>query len=180
MAAQQKARWYVLLVVAGSALISFIWIWPSISNGVVDYAKIEDHFKYGSIGSEPANGIPYWIWKALPILFADKLPGKGYQSLGFIQEEGQDRPVGFSNRRVFIDRVWLNCGVCHTGSVRDAPGAVPRIVVGMPGNTMDLQAYTRFLMECAQDERFTVDRVMDAIEKAGGNLNFLEKIIYRR
>ena len=177
---RKKRRWYVVpLIVAGAGFIFFIWLWPSISNGVVDYPNIEDHFKYGSIGSEPANGIPYWIWKALPILFADKLPGKGYPSLGFIQEDGQDRPVGFSNRRVFIDRVSLNCGVCHTGSVRDAPGSAPHIIVGMPANTMNLEAYTRFLMESAQDDRFTVDRVMDAIEKAGGHLGFVERYIYR-
>ena len=32
-----------------------------IPNAPVDYVDINDHFKYGSIGSEPANGIPYWI-----------------------------------------------------------------------------------------------------------------------
>jgi hypothetical protein len=169
----------ILLLIAVIGAIALYLVWASISNGVVDYDSIGDHFKYGSIGSEPANGIPYWIWKALPELFADKLPGKGYASLGFIQEAGQDRPVGFSNRRVFIDRVSLNCGVCHTGSVREASGAAPRIIAGMPANTMDLEGYTRFLMECAKDERFTVDRMMDAIEKVGGHLGFIDRIIYR-
>ena len=44
---------------------------------------------------------------------------------------------------------------------------------------MNLEGYTRFLLECAQDERFTVDRVMDAIEKAGGRLGFVDRYIYR-
>jgi hypothetical protein len=175
-----RHRWYVLAGCAGVALIAFILFWPAISNGADDYTNIDEHFKFGSIGSEPANGLPYWIWKALPVLFADKLPGKGYASLGFIQEAGHERPVGFSLRRVFIDRVSLNCGVCHTGSYRDAPGAEPHIVAGMPANTMNLGGYTRFLLDCAQDDRFTVDQVMDAIERSGGHLNVIERTIYRR
>src|SRR5580765_7085188 len=98
----------ILLLIVVIGAIALYLAWPSISNGVVDYDNIVDHFKYGSIGSEAANGIPYWIWKALPELFADKLPGKGYASLGFIQEAGNDRPIGFTLRRVFIDRVSLN------------------------------------------------------------------------
>jgi mono/diheme cytochrome c family protein len=160
-------------------LLFLYLVWPSVSNGTVDYPDVGEHFKYGSIGSEPANGIPYWIWKALPELFADKLPGKGYASLGFIQEEGQDRPIGFSSRRVFIERVSFNCGVCHTGTLRDEPGGTPRIILGMPANTMDLEGYTRFLLECARDERFTADLLMEAIEKVGGHLGFVERYIYR-
>src|SRR4030095_743116 len=103
----KATRRHLLFYIAGITLTFLYLLWPSVSNGTVDYTNIGDHFKYGSIGSEGATGIPYWIWKALPELFADKLPGKGYASLGFIQEEGQDRPIGFSNRRVFIDRVSL-------------------------------------------------------------------------
>src|SRR5688572_6477266 len=172
----KATRRRLLFYFVGITLTFFYLVFPSISNGTVDYATIGDHFKYGSIGSESASGIPYWIWKALPELFADKLPGKGYASLGFIQEEGHDRPVGFSNRRVFIDRVSLNCGVCHTGSVRDEAGAAPRIVTGMPANTMNLEGYTRFLLESAKDERFTVENVMAAIEKVGGRLGFVESL----
>src|SRR5688572_3079787 len=148
----KTTRRHLLFYFAGITLTFFYLVFPSVSNGTVDYAGISDHFKYGSIGSEPASGIPYWIWKALPELFADKLPGKGYASLGFIQEEGHDRPVGFSNRRVFIDRVSLNCGVCHTGSVRETPDGSRSIVLGMPANTMDLEKYTRFLIAVASDE----------------------------
>jgi hypothetical protein len=176
----KATRRRLLFYFVGITLTFFYLVFPSISSGTVDYESISDHFKYGSIGSEAASGIPYWIWKALPELFADKLPGKGYASLGFIQEEGHDRPVGFSNRRVFIDRVSLNCGVCHTGSVRDEPGAKPRIIPGMPANTMSLEGYTRFLLECAKDERFTVENVMAAIEKVGGRLGFVERLIYER
>ena len=33
-----------------------------------DYARLEDQFKYGSIGADHfmTRGIPYWIWRVLP------------------------------------------------------------------------------------------------------------------
>ena len=49
---------------------------------------IRDHFKYGSIGAEEGSGIPYWIWRVLPIVFEDKLPkrpGDGYERIGFLR-----------------------------------------------------------------------------------------------
>jgi len=169
----------ILLFVIGIVLVDVFLVYPNLMSDPVDYPGIDDHFKYGSIGSEPANGIPYWIWRALPELFADKLPGKGLASLGFIHEEGKDRPIGFSKRRVFIDRVSLNCGVCHTGTVREPPEAPPRIVLGMPANTMNLEKYTRFLIAAARDERFTPDLIMAEIDKLGANLSFIDKYIYR-
>ena len=33
----------------------------------VDYQSDADHFKYGSVGSEHEFGVPYWIWRALPV-----------------------------------------------------------------------------------------------------------------
>ncbi len=144
----------------------------------VDYDDIREHFKYGSIGSEPVNGLPIWLLKALPIVFADKLPGEGLSSIGFIEEEGRELPIGFSKRRVFIDRAWLNCSVCHTGTVRDTPGVPPRIYLGMPANTVDLQALIDFLVACAQDHRFTPDHLMPVIEEIG-DLGLLESFLYR-
>ena len=49
------------------------------------FADISDHFRYGSVGTEERVGLPYWIWRVLPIVFADKLPnrpGRGYERLG--------------------------------------------------------------------------------------------------
>ena len=173
---RKRLLWLVGAVIVAALLI----VLPSLSDAADDYTGIEEHFKYGSIGSEPANGIPYWIWQALPVLFADKLPGKGYGSLGFIYEAGRDRPVGFSKRRVFIDRIALNCGVCHTGTVRDTPDGSPRVITGMPANTMNLMNYTKFLIAAAQDERFSPDQMLDAIKQVGGNLGPIERFIYRR
>ena len=48
----------IWLVVTGIVLVAVVLLWPLISNHPVDYSDIEDHFKYGSIGSEPVTGIP--------------------------------------------------------------------------------------------------------------------------
>ena len=66
-------------------------------------------------------------------VFARHLPGPGYASLGFLFEDGKDLPVGMSKRHCQgIDRTFLNCAVCHTGTIRDTPRGPQRIVPGMP------------------------------------------------
>jgi hypothetical protein len=160
-------------------LVAGLWALRTFApNRPVDYVNIDEHFRYGSIGSEPANGIPYWIWKVMPALCDDKLPGPGYESLGFIVEEGRDRPIGFSVRRVYVDRVGLNCAVCHTGTVRETPDSPRRIISAMPANTMDLQGYIRFLASCAADGRFATEHVLAAIDRQT-RLNPVERVIYR-
>jgi hypothetical protein len=167
------------ILIAGIIAITIFIITPLISNSPVTYSDIEDHFKYGSIGSEPVNGIPYWIWKVLPSAFPDKLPGKGYSSLGFLYEEGKDLPIGISKRKVFIDRVGLNCAVCHTGTIRNTSTSKPEIITAMPANKFYLQTYIKFLSEVAIDERFTANRLLPEIEKISGGLNPIQKLIYR-
>ena len=44
----------------------------------VVYADPVEHFKYGSTGGERESGLPYWIWKVLPKMFPEYLPGKKY------------------------------------------------------------------------------------------------------
>lgn len=159
------ACWVVAIIVA--VLVA----WAALrftSDSPVTYAGNEDHFKYGSTGGERSSGIPYSIWMALPDLFPQYLPGKGLQSLGFLYEPGKDLPIGVSKRRVMgIDRVFLNCAVCHVGSVRDTPASAPRYIVGMPSNTVDLQGFQRFLSAVALDKDFTGDRIAPVIKKMG-------------
>jgi mono/diheme cytochrome c family protein len=168
---REKARGSCLL---GFIIVLFIVVvavaaWARFtSDSPVTYEKIEDHFKYGSTGGERSSGIPYSIWMALPELFPEYLPGKGLQSLGFIYEPGKDLPIGVSKRRVQgIDRVFLNCAVCHVGSVRDTPASAPRIIVGMPSNTVDLQGFERFLSAIVIDQKFSPDRIIPVIQKMG-------------
>ncbi len=171
---------YALILLFVLAMIVTYLFWKFTPNAPVDYADINDHFKYGSIGSEPANGIPYWIWKVMPDMFPEKLPkqGKGYAGFGLLEEPGRDTPIGFSVRRVMIDRVGMNCALCHTGTVRDTAQSQPRIILGMPANNFDLQGYARFLYGAAADPRFTVSNVMQAIERRT-KLNPIEKLIYQ-
>ncbi len=177
----KRAWWKIVgIIVAILVAVLFYLVSPLLlGNGAVKYADINDHYKYGSIGGEAANGIPYWVWKVLPVVFADKLPGEGYTSLGFIQEPEHDLPIGFSQAKIGFDRVAQNCATCHAGTLRDTPESKPQIITAMPSNTVNLEGYIRFLSDVAIDERFTADEMMPAIEALGANLNPLEKLIYR-
>ncbi|MGL4880108.1 MAG: cytochrome c, partial [Waterburya sp.] len=177
-----KQIWRKIVVVAIAVIVAILLYLVSpllLGNGTVKYADVEDHFKYGSIGGERANGIPYWIWKVLPVMFADKLPGEGYTSLGFIQEPGQDLPIGFTQRKIFVNRVAQNCATCHVGSLRDSPDSQPQIITAMPSNTVDLEGYIKFLAAVGVDKRFTAKEMMPRIAAMGANLNPLETLIYR-
>ena len=146
----------------------------------VTYARPEDHFKYGSTGGERGSGIPYSIWTILPELFPEYLPGRGYASLGFIYESGKDLPVGVSKRNVQgVERVFLNCAICHVGTVRDTPESAPRVIVGMPANTVDLQAFQRFLSACALDEKFTAERIVPEIKRRVAREDALNRLLLR-
>ena len=144
----------------------------------VAYADIAEHFKYGSLGGERESGFPYWIWQALPGLCADKLPGEGYRSLGLLYEADKDLPVGVSKRRVLgLDRVFLNCSVCHTSTVRETPESEPRLLLGMPANLFDVMRFQSFFFACAQDSKFTPKRVIAEVERAGGELDLIDRYI---
>lgn len=152
----------------------------------VAYADLEDHFKYGSTGGERDAGIPYALWKVLPAMFSEFLPepSKGLASLGFVFDPSRptdaDLPVGVSKRNVQgIDRVFLNCASCHVGTVRDTPQSPPRIITGMPANTLDLQAFERFLFNAATSEKFTPDRIMAEMERIGVRDDLLNRTILR-
>src|SRR5262249_31530913 len=119
---------------------------------------------------QPVGGVlpPYWIFRALPSICSDKLPG-GYASLGLIFESGHDLPVGVARRRrLGIDQVGLNCAVCHTSTVRDTPDGAQRVVLGMPANRLDLQKFVQFVMDCTLDNRVTTDAIIGRLPKTGG------------
>ncbi|HUI26843.1 MAG TPA: cytochrome c, partial [Candidatus Kryptonia bacterium] len=175
----------VLVIGAMTAVVVGYLAYRFVPDVPVDYVNDEDHFKYGSTGGERTSGLPYWIWRALPELFPEYLPapGNGYASLGFIFESRDDLPdknlpVGTSKRRYLgIDRVYLNCAVCHAGTVRDTPNSPPRVVAGMPANTFDLGAFRDFLFNAAVDEKFSTDRFMQTIDHMGAKLGWLDRYI---
>ena len=166
------ARWVLLalalptLLLAGFAVYG---LWLLNRNVPVTYADPAEHFKYGSTRGEMESGIPYWIWQTLPRACGRHLPdpARGYASLGLIYEEGKDLPIGMSRRNYQgVDRTFLNCAVCHTSTVRDAPGAKPRIVLGMPGNRFDVWGLQKFLFSCAKDPKFSAEFMVPEIDRA--------------
>jgi processive rubber oxygenase RoxA-like protein/cbb3-type cytochrome c oxidase subunit III len=163
------------------ALVGAIYFWVRLNRDLpVTYANIGDHFKYGSTGGERDAGVPLSIWKVLPQMFPEYLQGKGLQSLGFIYEPGRELPIGVSQRNVQgIDRVFFNCAICHVGTVRDTPGSAPRIILGMPANTVDLQGFERFLFNCVTDERFTPERILLELKRFGAHEDLFNRTLFR-
>jgi len=192
---QRRRQWFWFAVVVVLLLLG-LWVYNRLFvEHPVDYADDAEHFKYGSIGSDVDGGIPYAIWRALPLICSRHLPDPeafaalpvaeqhglgGYRQFGFLTEPGRERPVGFSQRRVVVDRVGLNCAVCHVSTVRGADNDPPRrLMLGMPANTVNLQGYFQFLFDCAADGDFTTERVMAAVE-AVADPGWLEGWLLRR
>lgn len=182
--------WLKRLALAAGAVAAALVVWVVVSinsDRPVDYADIQEHFKYGSIGSEPGGSLlspvggvlpPYWVFTALPSVCRDKLPD-GYATFGFVTEPGKDLPIGVSRRRRFgVDHVGLNCSVCHTATVRETPTAQPRIVLGMPAQQLDLQSFVQFVLDCTLDNRLTADAVRGRYPEHGGPSRF-ERVLMR-
>lgn len=143
------------------------------------YESAEEHFKYGSIGTEQQQGVPYWIWLVLPRIFPDKLPAPGgYTSLGITWEEGKEMPVGFPKKTIGFPRVGINCATCHTGTFRKTAKDKPAIIPAGPSSKFDSQGYIRFLSACASDPRFNADYILDEI-KYHHEFSPFEKLLYR-
>lgn len=140
-----------------------------------------DNFNYGSIGNEEINGLPYWIWRVLPTIFPDYLPGNkdSYGSLGVFWEGGSELPVGFSKRTLgVIPRVAFNCALCHQGSYRLQGEYKSTLVPGGAGTRVRPQIYQRFLLQAAKDERFNSSRIMDEINRIY-DMPLWERTLYR-
>ena len=140
---------------------------------------IATYFKYGSIGAENEDGIPYPIWVALPHVFSDKLPRQGgYAAFGMPWEPGVELPIGFSKKTIGFPRVAINCAFCHVASYRVEPDARRQIVLAGPGNRARPLEYIRFLTACAEDPRFNADTLMPAMQYYF-DFSPIEKLLYR-
>src|ERR1051325_8460619 len=136
-------------------------------------------FMYGSIGAEHDAGLPYWIFYVLPRMFPEKLPGPGgYASLGVAWEQGQELPIGFTKKTIGFPRVANNCASCHTASYRVSANSNPVFVATGPNHTLNLEAFFRFVMDCAKDPRFNANDIMSEIDLVY-KLPLLDKLIYR-
>lgn len=167
----------VVVVVAVLATVGWYKLYREVP---VEYASDEDNFKYGSIGTEDAAGLPFYVWKVLPRVCPDLVPGPGgYAAFGMIYEPGHESPIGFSVKTIGFPRVAINCAFCHAGTVRDSEDAAPRVVLAGSASQLDAQAYSRFLFGCAADPRFSADRILDEMRRDGAPLSALDAVIYR-
>src|SRR6516162_7002173 len=95
----QRRAWIRLIIVIVLLVIFLVGLVAIVLGGVAyhrftrsgtPYQTSEiDHFKYGSIGSESASGLPYWVWQALPALFPEKLKGGDFSVFGFLYDTDQ-------------------------------------------------------------------------------------------
>jgi hypothetical protein len=156
----------------------FVLLRPVPEPWTNDPARI---FNHGSIGNETVQGLPYWIWRVLPQMFPEYLPGRqaGYPSLGLFWEPGEELPVGFSKKTLgAIPRVAPNCAFCHQGTYRLFADEPSQLVTAGIGNNVNPQAFLRFLMRSAEDARFTSDNVMKEIT-AIYDMPLWERVLYR-
>jgi hypothetical protein len=169
---------FLALLVVLIPLAWFVLLRPVTPPAVTDPQTVFDH---GSIGNEAAQGLPYWIWRVLPTMFPDYLPGDhdGYRAFGVYWATGEELPVGFSKKTLgIIPRVAPNCAFCHQGSFRLHAGDPPTLVVAGPGTRVNVQAFLRFLVKAGTDPKFTSDNVMAAIAKID-DMPLWERMLYR-
>lgn len=185
-----RRRWarilFILLIMITvfAAITALLLVMRFTADRPVEYADVGEHFKYGSTGGERESGLPYWVFQVMPRVCSKHMPvpGTGYESLGFIYEEGRDLPVGMSKRRnLGMDRTFINCAVCHVSTVRHAPEEKPLVVLGMPANTFNLFDFQKFLFECAGDPAFRKDVIVPEIARAmqerGEHLGVLDRYL---
>ena len=146
---------------------------------VPQFASAQDHFLYGSIGTEEERGVPYLIWLVLPRVFPEYLPGPGgYASIGIMAHDGHEMPIGFSKVDIGVSRVGVNCALCHTATVRAAPADAPMVYPGAPAHQTGAQEYMRFLVAAASDPRFTAGTILNEISR-NVNLSLPDQLLYR-
>ena len=179
---ERRRRLRITLVTLFVVLAFIGWFgWYKFFHVVPQPSFTTDHerFMYGSIGAEATAGIPYWIFYVLPRVFSDKLPGPtGYASFGLAWEEGKELPIGFTKMTIGFDRVAQNCAVCHAARYRLSADDKPRFVPTGPNHTLNLEAFFRFLVDCARDPRFNAGTLMNEINLAA-DLSWIDRLIYR-
>ncbi|MGQ7845258.1 c-type cytochrome [Granulosicoccus sp. 3-233] len=177
----RKAR--IFLIVFISAIVLLLGAWLVLLRDVPQERSNDPAwtFNHGSIGNEAAQGLPYWIWRVLPAVVPDLLPGnqRGFSAIGVAWEPGAQLPVGFSQRTVgVIPRVAPNCAFCHQGTYRLDLEDPETIVNAGPGTRVNVQGFLRFLVAAGQDERFKSSLIMEAI-KARYDMPLWERLLYR-
>jgi mono/diheme cytochrome c family protein len=166
-------------IVLGATAASLVWVKFFRREPAPYFTSDEEHFLYGSVGTEEREGVPYWIWLVLPRIFPEYLPAPGgYAALGILAPSGHEMPIGLSKATIGFPRVGINCAMCHTASVRLRPADPPTIYPAAPSHQMAPQMYLRFLFACASDPRFSADTILAEISR-NYRLSTLDRLIYR-
>ena len=177
-----RAHWRWIIgfgVVAGLAMAMITYNTFMRQQPAPFFESDEEHFLYGSVGTEEAEGVPYWIWLVLPRIFPDLLPGPGgYASLGVLGGDGHEMPIGLSKVTIGFPRVGINCAMCHASSVRATPDGVPTIYPAATSQQTSPQEYLRFLAAAGSDPRFTAGNILNEISR-NHRLSMYERLVYR-
>ena len=180
-ATHSRRKWIILTLLGVLALAGGLFAYQRFFREEPPpfFASDEDHFLFGSIGTEAEQGVPYWIWLVLPRIFPEYLPAPGgYASLGIVSKDGHEMPVGFSKVTIGFPRVGINCAMCHAASFRARPNDPPTIIAAGPSHQTGEQEYLRFLFACANDPRFTADTILAEIAKSY-RLSMVDQLLYR-
>ena len=191
------------LFIAGASYMALRMVWYQ---GGTSHPAMETHFKYGSIGAELSSGMPLRMLRILPKVFPEHFAPEGdwsrfglilegaksetgeplydvYAATGVQPAVASDRqtkglPVGFAHGwRSGIEVAWFNCAVCHTGLVRVPGDTRPRIVTGMPANTVELEPLFLALFDMAVDGRFKLE-TFEAQYPPAERLNWFERQLW--
>jgi mono/diheme cytochrome c family protein len=177
-----RYRWIRFLIALILLLVAVYYL-IFVNQYVIAYRDDLDHFKYGSMGSETNNGLPILVFKALAVMYPEELGSAGYRRFGMLYEsEHSELPIGMSRRIVSgVERVWLNCAVCHVGTYRIDVTDEPRFIYGAPSNNLRLFELLQFFIKVGADPKFSADNLITAINsrEVGGNLNIVDRLIYR-
>src|SRR5258705_6384813 len=168
----------VLVLLLGAVGLYFYYHLDRVAP-VPQFTSAEEHFLYGSVGTEDEHGVPYGIWLVLPRIFPEYLPAPGgYASIAIMAHDGHEMPIGFSKVEIGVPRVGVNCALCHTATVRAAPTDAPTVYPGAPAHQAGAQEYMRFLVAAASDPRFTADTILDEIAR-NLQLSLPDRLLYR-
>jgi hypothetical protein len=166
-------------------------------------------FRYLPTGSEFEGGTPYWVFRALPIMFQDQaeFTHGDWSYFGLRDNEddhefyesyhGLPRGVVLSDTTIHVagsslpfkfSRVSFNCATCHRGEYKDQNGN-SQFADGMPNVGVDTAGYKRVMFRSLRDGRFNAERLIETINallardhqgaKAPPRLNAVEEIVYR-
>jgi hypothetical protein len=178
MTPKRQRLLYIAAVLIGLAIVAGPILYGRLFPLPTRYASDVEHFKYGSVGVEPAAGIPFEVWRALPaVCMAPDQARLGYRRFGFQWEPGHAAPVGMPLERAIVPRVGINCALCHVGRV-ETPGGASRLLIGAPNTNLDLQSYLRFLFSCAESSRFTADAIIAEMRRHR-RVGMAEALLYR-